>query len=123
MHALKLLKKEHAAVQTLFGKFERAGKAAHEKKNDLFLQIRRELQLHSKAEEEIFYPALKAFNGKGRNLVSEALKQHKDVDDLLHQIAAILRAAAETPRHLVEDSPVLIDQREEAFAACVHLRK
>jgi len=113
MHALKLLKKEHAAVQTLFGKFERAGQAAHEKKNDLFLQIRRELQLHSKAEEEIFYPALKAFNGKGRNLVSEALKQHKDVDDLLHQISRLkptdrnyddkMETLFETVEHHVEE--------------------
>jgi hemerythrin superfamily protein len=89
MHALKLLKKDHDAVKSLFGKLERTGKAAHEKKNELFAQIRRELQLHLRAEEEIFYPALKAFNGEGRDLVSEALKEHKDIDQLLHQLSRL----------------------------------
>src|SRR5262249_36323651 len=51
--------------------------------------IRRELQLHSKAEEEIFYPALKALNGEGRRLVSEALKEHKEMDELLTQLSRL----------------------------------
>ena len=51
--------------------------------------MRRELKLHSRAEEEIFYPALKALNGEGRRLVSEALKEHRDVDELLTQISRL----------------------------------
>src|SRR5689334_21114783 len=89
MNVLKLLKKDHSSVQSLFGKFDRTGKSAHDKKNELFSKIRRELQLHSRAEEEIFYPALKALNGQGRNLISEALKEHKEVDDLLTQISRL----------------------------------
>jgi hemerythrin superfamily protein len=89
MHVLTLLKKDHSTVESLFDKFEQTGKAAHEKKNELFAQIRRELQLHLKGEEEIFYPALKAFNGEGRDLVSEALKQHRDIDQLLTQISRL----------------------------------
>ena len=89
MNALKLLKKDHSTVQSLFGKFDRTGKSAHEKKDELFVQIRRELQLHSRAEEEIFYPALKALNGDGRTLVSEALKEHREIDQLLIQISRL----------------------------------
>src|SRR5262245_53941453 len=89
MNALKLLKKDHSTVQSLFSKFDRAGKSAHDKKDELFVQIRRELQLHSRAEEEIFYPALKALNGEGRQLVSEALKEHRDIDQLLMQISRL----------------------------------
>jgi hemerythrin superfamily protein len=89
MHAIKVLKKDHSTVRNLFEKFERTGKSSHEKRNDLFEQIRRELQLHMRAEEEIFYPALKAFNGEGRRLVSEALKEHKDVEELLTQISRL----------------------------------
>src|SRR5437773_2602108 len=92
MNALKLLKKDHATVQNLFSKFDRTGKTSHEKKNELFVQIRRELQIHSKAEEEIFFPALKSLNGDGRRLVSEALKEHKDIDRLLLQIARLTPA-------------------------------
>ena len=89
MHALKLLKKDHSAVESLFGKFERTDRGSHEKRYEIFAQIRRELQLHMKVEEEIFYPALKAFNGEGRNLVSEALKEHKDIGQLLTQISPL----------------------------------
>ena len=89
MNVLKILKKDHSTVQNLFGKFDRTGKSAHDKKSELFAKIRRELQVHSRAEEEIFYPALKAMNGEGRRLVSEALKEHKDVDALLTQISRL----------------------------------
>jgi len=89
MNVLKILKKDHSAVQNLFAKFERTGKSAHGKASELFEKIRRELQIHSRAEEEIFYPALKAMNGDGRRLVSEALKEHKDVDELLTQISRL----------------------------------
>ena len=89
MNVLKILKKDHSAVQNLFGKFDRAGKSAHDKKSELFVKIRRELQVHSRAEEEIFYPALKALNDEGRRLISEAIKEHKDVDELLTQISRI----------------------------------
>ena len=57
MNALNLLKKDHASVRTLFGRFERTGKTDLEKRNDLLAQIRREIQIHLRAEEEIFYPA------------------------------------------------------------------
>ena len=89
MNALNLLKKDHASVRTLFGRFERTGKTDLEKRNDLLAQIRREIQIHSRSEEEIFYPALKALNGEGRQLVSQALNDHKDINDLLTQISRL----------------------------------
>jgi hemerythrin superfamily protein len=93
MNVLKLLKKDHSNVQSLFSKFDRTGKSSHEKKGELFEKIKRELQIHSRAEEEIFYPALKSLNGEGRKLVTESLRQHRDVDELLTRIARL------TPAH------------------------
>ena len=92
MNVLKLLKKDHSNVQSLFAKFDRTGKSSHEKKGELFEKIKRELQIHSRAEEEIFYPALKSLNGEGRRLVTEALKEHRDVDELLTQISRLTPA-------------------------------
>jgi len=89
MYVLKLLKKDHSTMQSLFSKFDRSGKSSHEKKGELFVQIRRELQIHSRAEQEIFYPALKALSDDGRRLVSEAVKEHKDIDELLTQISRL----------------------------------
>src|SRR5215471_12436141 len=87
MQAIKVLRKDHSTVRSLFDKLERTAKSSHEKKNDLFEQIRRELQLHMRAEEEIFYPALKAFDGEGCCMVAEAFKEHRDIDQFLTQIS------------------------------------
>ena len=89
MNALNLLKKDHESVRTLFSRFERTSKTDLERRNDLLAQIRREIQIHSRSEEEIFYPALKALNGEGRQLVSQALNDHKDINDLLTQISRL----------------------------------
>ncbi len=89
MNALKLLKKDHSAMQSLFSKFDRTATTAPEQKGELFFQIRRELQLNARVEEELFYPALKAMNGEGRRLMSEALKEHKEIDELLTRISRL----------------------------------
>src|SRR5215472_3513839 len=89
MDVLDLLKQDHDTIKELFSRFEGAPKAAAEKKAALFEQMRLELTIHTKAEEEIFYPAVKAFDGEGRSLVTKALQEHKDVDELLRQISQL----------------------------------
>jgi hemerythrin superfamily protein len=89
MDAIKLLKKDHSTVKSLFNKFDRTSRTAHEKRAEIFDQVRRELQLHTRAEEEIFYPAVKAHNGDGRRLVSQAVKEHREIDELLTQLARL----------------------------------
>src|SRR5437870_5790156 len=73
MDVLTVLKQDHEFIKVLFSKFESAGKTARDRKTGLFEQIRLELTVHSKAEEKVFYPALKALNGQGRKLVTTAL--------------------------------------------------
>ena len=90
MNVLTILRKDHAAVRSLFNKYGQTGKSSYQKKLQLFEQIRRELQIHSRAEEEIFYPAIKAVNGaESRKLVLEALNEHKAVEELLIQITRL----------------------------------
>jgi hemerythrin superfamily protein len=90
MNVLNILKKDHSTVRSLINKYSRAAKSAYEKKLEIFEQIRRELQIHTRAEEEIFYPAIKAINGtESRKLFTEALKEHRDVDELLTQISRL----------------------------------
>jgi hemerythrin superfamily protein len=128
MNALNLLKKDHALIKSLFGRFDRAGKLEFDKRSDLFEQIRRELQIHSRAEEEIFYPALKALNGEGRSLALQAIKDHKDVDQLLMQLSRLnlrnkdfvekFEALAESvDRHVDEEEGEIFRFAEENFSA------
>ena len=115
MHALKLLKKDHANVQSLFEQFERTARASFEKKDELFALIRKELQLHSRAEEEIFYPMLKALNGRGPDLASEAIKEHKGIDQLLTEISRLKpndRTFDEKVEILIENVDRHVDEEE-----------
>ena len=88
MNVIKLLKKDHDRIKALFEQFERAGKLSYLRKAEIFEQVRRELLLHSQPEEEIFYPAINAIDG-GNELIAEAVKEHKEVNELLTQISRL----------------------------------
>jgi hemerythrin superfamily protein len=119
MNVLRILKKDHSAIKSLCNRFTRTGKSSHEKRIELFEQIRREIQIHSRAEEEIFYPAIKALNGtESRRLVSEALKEHRDVDQLLTQISRLKptdKNFEEKMETLFENVDHHIDEEEGEF--------
>jgi hemerythrin superfamily protein len=115
MDAIRLLKKDHSTVKSLFHKFERTGKTSADKRAELFEQIRRELQLHSRAEQEIFYPLVKSANGDGRRLISEATREHRDIDELLTQVARLEASGKnfdEKMEALIENVEHHIDEEE-----------
>jgi iron-sulfur cluster repair protein YtfE (RIC family) len=86
MDADELLRKDHEAVRGLFQAFENA-EVKPKARSELFAQIRELLQVHSRIEEEIFYPALAQVDDEGRDLVKEAREEHAEVDELLVEIA------------------------------------
>src|SRR3712207_7709544 len=77
MDAVKLLKDDHEKVKGLFRQFEKARGEA--KKKQLADEIMMELEVHSKIEEEIFYPAVREKVGEDE-LVAEAVEEHHVVD-------------------------------------------
>ena len=88
MEATKLLKKDHAAVKDLFKQYEKAGDRAYKAKKDLFERIKEELEVHSKIEEEIFYPAVKGVRSEeARDTVREGVEEHAIVKRLLEQLS------------------------------------
>ncbi len=71
--AIALLKEDHRAVEKLFEEFESAKGAGRKEK--LARQICLELSVHTKIEEEIFYPAC---DGKvEEDLLKEAFVEHE----------------------------------------------
>jgi hemerythrin superfamily protein len=80
--ATQLLKKDHAAVKKLLAEFGRTPARAPRRRQALVDRIAKELEIHSKIEEEIFYPAVKRVP-RGRGLVTEAEAEHKKVDSLV----------------------------------------
>jgi len=78
--AIALLKADHRTVEDLFEKYKKA--SAQREKAELAKSICSELIIHTKIEEEIFYPACRG-KLKERDLLDEAQVEsrtaHKDV--------------------------------------------
>lgn len=88
MDALKLLKEDHEKVKALFGEVEGLGDRASTQRKDLFQQIDRELTLHSKIEETLFYPEFRkrAENSDEREEVLEAYEEHGVVKTMIGEL-------------------------------------
>jgi len=82
--AITLLKEDHCKVEDLFSQFEQATTPAQKRK--IARRICLELTVHTKIEEEIFYPAVK---GKIQDdTVSEAYVEHDGAKVLIAEIEA-----------------------------------
>jgi len=77
---VEMLKADHQKVKGLFSQFESAGE---DQKPDIFKEIVKELQVHTKIEEEIFYPAVKKLDSE---LAVEAEEEHNIVDWIISQM-------------------------------------
>ncbi len=84
--AIALLKQDHANVKAMFKEFEGLGDRAFTSKKKLADRICLELTKHATAEEEIFYPAVRAASKEAEDLVDEATVEHSSAKDLIAQI-------------------------------------
>jgi hemerythrin-like domain-containing protein len=90
MDAIKLLKDDHKQVKELFREYESAGDRAYQKKSRIAEQAFRELEVHSKLEEQIFYPAVAAKGTKDqKELVAQGVQEHHIVDVLIGELKAL----------------------------------
>jgi len=88
--AIALLENDHATVKKLFAQEE---KASGQKKAGIFDEIKAVLQVHATIEEEIFYPAVKKVRSENvKDEVREGYEEHKQIKNLLAQIASITPA-------------------------------
>jgi hemerythrin superfamily protein len=89
MDATELLIKDHEKVQELFAQFERSREDA-QKKMTLFAKIKDELQMHTKVEEEIFYPAVEELPiESAKDDIERSLQDHEEVDALLDELQSL----------------------------------
>ena len=86
MDIYSLIKKDHQEVASLFRRLK-AAEGFSETSEQLFAQLREELELHTHAEERVLYPALREAEGT-QELVEEALEDHALVQELLDELAA-----------------------------------
>lgn len=87
MNALDLLKQDHDRVKELFSEYDMISGDGGARKNEIAQTVLRELEVHSRVEEDIFYPALRARTGKeGKDLVKQSMNEHREIDDLVAEL-------------------------------------
>ena len=85
MDIYSLMKKDHQEVASLFRRLQ-AAEGFSETSEQLFAQLREEIEFHTHAEERVFYPALREAEGT-QELVEEAVDDHELIRELLDELA------------------------------------
>jgi iron-sulfur cluster repair protein YtfE (RIC family) len=112
MDAITLLKDDHEKVAGIFEKLEETTERAEKTREELFMKLKQELDLHAHVEETIFYPVLKK-SEETRDITMEGIQEHHVVKVLLRELDAMpvtsetwtakLKVLKENVEHHVEE--------------------
>lgn len=112
MNAFQLLKEDHKKVAGIFEKLEPTTERGVKTREELFAQLKGELDVHAEIEETILYPALKEAD-ETHDIVLEGYEEHKVVKTLLAELdempkdreewGAKLKVLQENVEHHVEE--------------------
>ena len=83
--AIDLLKQDHAAVKKAFKQFEKAKYKDPNARREFVATICNDLTMHTKLEEEIFYPAVRA-KLRDEDLMNKALVEHNSAKQLIAEL-------------------------------------
>jgi hemerythrin-like domain-containing protein len=85
MNAFTLLKTDHEKVAGILKKLEETTERAQKTREELFTQLKSELDLHAEIEEKIFYPVLEKAE-ESHEITLEAFEEHRLVKQLLGEL-------------------------------------
>ncbi len=90
MNAIELLKEDHQEALRLIDELETVDEDGDADPTDTenFNRLNEALKMHTRIEEEIFYPTMEEFN-ETRLMVHEAYKEHDQIEQLLAQLSSI----------------------------------
>jgi hemerythrin superfamily protein len=85
MDLWQFIKNDHQNVDQLFEQIVKEGDGAVSR-DQLFAQLRRELETHAKIEEDVFYPALEQHQDM-REMAGHARREHGEVKRMLADLS------------------------------------
>jgi hemerythrin superfamily protein len=90
MNAFQLLKEDHKKVAGIFEKLEPTTERGVKTREELFTQLKTELDVHAKIEETIFYPALREAD-QTHDIILEGYEEHKVIKTLLAELDSLAK--------------------------------
>lgn len=95
MNIVRLVKQDHGEIRALLARLD-------SRRRDSLVRFRDAMDVHSRVEEEILYPAVEEARSAGaEDLVRDALEQHEIIDELLRALSRS-EATPEKIRELCE---------------------
>lgn len=88
MDAFELLKQDHKKVSGIFEKLDATTERGVKTREELFTQLKTELDIHAQIEEQILYPVLKEVK-ETHEITLEAFEEHAVVKQLLAELDAL----------------------------------
>ena len=85
MNAFELLKQDHEKVSGIFEKLEPTTERGVKTREELFAQLKQELDIHARIEETVLYPVLKDAQ-ETEDITLEAYEEHAVVKQLLAEL-------------------------------------
>lgn len=83
-NAIELLKSDHDTVRDLLGQLTETSSGAVKTREKLLEKIGKEVSVHNRIEEEIFYPVFRDANGKkNKEMYFESKEEHRAVEALV----------------------------------------
>lgn len=90
MNAFTLLKEDHDKVAGILKKLDATTERGVKTREELFTQLKTELDIHAEIEETIFYPELERHD-ETRDITLEGIEEHRIVKELLAALDAMAK--------------------------------
>lgn len=90
MNAFTLLKEDHQKVAGILEKLDDTTERGVKTREELFAQLKSELDIHAEIEETIFYPELEKHD-ETRDITLEGIEEHRIVKELLAELDALAK--------------------------------
>ena len=90
MNPFTLLKEDHEKVAGILEKIDATTERGVKTREELFTQLKTELEIHAEIEETIFYPALEKHE-ESRDIALEAVEEHRIVKEFLAELDSMAK--------------------------------
>lgn len=117
----ELLQKDHDKVKNALNRILETSDGAAKTREKLFSEIKNDLEIHTRFEEEVFYPEFRDAKGdeEAEDEVDDALDEHAEAKGMLEKLAAMDKSSDEFLETLDELKQALehhiSDEEEEMF--------
>lgn len=107
---LQLIDTDHREIEQIFDDIEEVDDA--DQLYELFNQLYKETNLHSQAEELVFYPALREYEDT-EDIIEEAESEHEEAEVILEQMKALSPDSEEFVEKIGELREAIMHHLEE----------